>query len=83
VLDAYALTLAGLVLTAGSLADRLGRRRAFAAGLGMFSTASVLCALAPDATFLNLARALQGVEEGNGLASRGPTAKSANGQKRS
>src|SRR5919198_979297 len=61
VVDAYALTLAALVLTAGSLADRLGRRRLFAAGLAIFSVASLLCALAPDPTFLNLARALQGV----------------------
>jgi EmrB/QacA subfamily drug resistance transporter len=61
VVDAYALALAALVLTAGSLADRLGRRRLFAAGLAIFSVASLLCALAPDSTFLNLARALQGV----------------------
>ena len=61
VLDAYALTLAAVVLTAGSLADRYGRRRLFAAGLAIFSVASLRCALAPDATFLNLARALQGV----------------------
>jgi EmrB/QacA subfamily drug resistance transporter len=61
VVDAYALTLAALVLTAGSLADRLGRRRLFAAGLAIFSLASLLCALAPDPTFLNVARALQGV----------------------
>src|SRR3954451_7602263 len=61
VIDAYALTLAALVLTAGSLADRLGRRRVFAGGLALFSFASLLCALSPDATFLNLARALQGV----------------------
>jgi EmrB/QacA subfamily drug resistance transporter len=61
VVDAYALTLASLVLTAGSLADRLGRRRLFAVGLGIFSVASLLCALAPDPTTLNLARALQGV----------------------
>jgi EmrB/QacA subfamily drug resistance transporter len=61
VIDAYALSLAALVLTAGSLADRLGRRRVFAAGLGVFSVASLLCALAPDPTFLNLARGLQGV----------------------
>jgi EmrB/QacA subfamily drug resistance transporter len=61
VVDAYALTLAALVLTAGSLADRLGRRRLFAAGLAIFSAASLLCALAPDPTLLNLARALQGV----------------------
>jgi EmrB/QacA subfamily drug resistance transporter len=61
VIDAYALTLAALVLTAGSLADRLGRRRLFAAGLAIFSVASLLCALAPDPTTLNVARALQGV----------------------
>src|SRR3954449_999659 len=61
VIDAYALTLAALVLTAGSLADRLGRRRVFAAGLAIFSFASLLCALSPDPTFLNLSRALQGV----------------------
>src|SRR5829696_9326425 len=61
VIDAYALTLAALVLTAGSLADRLGRRRVFAAGLAIFSVASLLCALSPDPTFLNLSRALQGV----------------------
>ena len=61
VIDAYALSLAALVLTAGSLADRLGRRRLFAIGLGIFSVASLLCALAPDPTFLNVARALQGV----------------------
>src|SRR5215218_11064883 len=61
VVDAYALTLAALVLTAGSLADRLGRRRVFAWGLGIFSAASLLCALAPDPTFLNLARGFQGI----------------------
>src|SRR3954468_17058563 len=61
VIDAYALTLAALVLTAGSLADRLGRRRVFAIGLGIFSFASLLCGLSPDPTFLNISRALQGV----------------------
>jgi EmrB/QacA subfamily drug resistance transporter len=61
VVDAYALSLAALVLTAGSLADRLGRRRVFAIGLGIFSLASLLCALSPDPTFLNVSRGLQGV----------------------
>src|SRR5436305_6594424 len=61
VIDAYALSLAALVLTAGSVADRLGRRRVFAIRLGIISLASLLCALAPDPTFLNLARAVQGV----------------------
>src|SRR4249919_1736232 len=61
VIDAYALSLAALVLTAGSLADRLGRRRVFAIGLGIFSVASLLCGLSPDPTFLNVARGLQGI----------------------
>jgi len=61
VIDAYALSLAALVLIAGSLADRLGRRRVFAAGLAIFSIASGLAALAPDPTFLNVSRAIQGV----------------------
>jgi EmrB/QacA subfamily drug resistance transporter len=61
VIDAYALSLAALVLTAGSLADRLGRRRVFAIGLGIFSLASLLCGLSPDPTFLNVARGLQGI----------------------
>jgi EmrB/QacA subfamily drug resistance transporter len=61
VIDAYTLSLAALVLTAGSLADRLGRRRVFAAGLAIFSVASLLAGLAPDPTFLNIARAVQGV----------------------
>jgi EmrB/QacA subfamily drug resistance transporter len=61
VIDAYTLSLAALVLTAGSLADRFGRRRVFAVGLGVFSTASLLAGLAPDPTFLNVTRAIQGV----------------------
>jgi EmrB/QacA subfamily drug resistance transporter len=61
VVDAYTLPLAALVLTAGVLADRLGRRRVFAWGLGIFTIGSLLAGLATDPTFLNLARALQGV----------------------
>jgi EmrB/QacA subfamily drug resistance transporter len=61
VIDAYTLSLAALVLTAGSLADRLGRRRVFGIGLGIFSFASLLAGLATSATMLNLDRALQGV----------------------
>jgi EmrB/QacA subfamily drug resistance transporter len=61
VIDAYTLTLAAFVLTAGSLADRLGRRRVFAAGLVIFTLSSLLAGLATDPTFLNLARAVQGV----------------------
>ena len=61
VIDAYTLSLAALVLTAGSLADRLGRRRVFGVGLAIFSLASLLAGLATSATVLNLDRALQGV----------------------
>jgi EmrB/QacA subfamily drug resistance transporter len=61
VIDAYALTLAALLLTAGSIADSLGRRRVFLGGLGIFTVASVLCGLAGSPLVLNLARALQGV----------------------
>jgi EmrB/QacA subfamily drug resistance transporter len=61
VIDAYTLSLAALVLTAGSLADRLGRRAVFGAGLGIFALASLAAGLAPDATFLNVARAVQGI----------------------
>jgi EmrB/QacA subfamily drug resistance transporter len=61
VIDAYALTLAAVLLTTGALADRLGRRRVFLAGLGVFAAASALCGLAGSAVVLDLARALQGV----------------------
>ena len=61
VIDAYALTLAALLLTAGSLADMLGRRLVFAVGLVCFTVASLLCALAPSATTLILARGAQGI----------------------
>jgi EmrB/QacA subfamily drug resistance transporter len=61
VVDAYALSLAALLLTAGSLADGLGRRRIFIAGLALFTAASALCGLSGSPLMLNLARALQGV----------------------
>src|SRR5215212_2817604 len=61
VVDAYSLTLAAFLLTAGSLADRIGRRRVFAVGFLIFTIASFLCGISPNATLLNLARALQGV----------------------
>jgi len=61
VIDAYALTLAALLLTGGSLADRIGRRRVFLIGLVGFTAASILCGLATSPLTLNLARALQGV----------------------
>jgi EmrB/QacA subfamily drug resistance transporter len=58
---AYTLTLASLILLAGSLSDRWGRRRVFLAGLGWFTLASVLCAAAPSIGWLIAARALQGI----------------------
>jgi EmrB/QacA subfamily drug resistance transporter len=61
VVDAYSLMLAVFLLTAGSLGDRLGRRRVFSLGLGIFTFASFLCGIAGDPTLLNLARGLQGV----------------------
>ncbi|HUZ29851.1 MAG TPA: MFS transporter [Solirubrobacteraceae bacterium] len=61
VIDAYALTLAALLLTAGALADLLGRRIVFAIGLGLFSLASLLCGLSPSPLFLILARGAQGI----------------------
>ncbi len=61
VVDAYALTLASFLLVLGSIGDRLGRRRVFSLGFGLFTAASFLCGLATDPTFLNLARGLQGI----------------------
>jgi Major Facilitator Superfamily len=57
----YTLTLASLILVAGSLSDRWGRRRVFLAGLGWFTLASVLCAAAPSIGWLIAARAVQGI----------------------
>jgi EmrB/QacA subfamily drug resistance transporter len=61
VIDAYALTLASLLLTAGTLADRLGRRMIYAIGLVLFALTSLLCALSPSALFLIIARGGQGI----------------------
>ena len=61
VVDAYSLMLAAFLLTAGSLGDRLGRRRVFTIGFGIFTFASFLCGIANDPTLLNLARGLQGI----------------------
>jgi len=61
VIDAYTLSLAALVLTAGSLADRLGRRRVFGVGLAIFTAASLAAGLATTPTMLNIDRAVQGV----------------------
>jgi EmrB/QacA subfamily drug resistance transporter len=61
VVDAYALTLASLLLTTGSLADLIGRRLVFTTGLSLFALTSLLCALSPTALFLIIARGGQGI----------------------
>jgi EmrB/QacA subfamily drug resistance transporter len=58
--NAYNLSFAVLLMTAAGLGDRFGRRRMFAAGLGIFSLASAACALAPTVGWLIAARAVQG-----------------------
>lgn len=59
--NAYTLTLAGLILLGGSLGDRYGRRRVFVIGVIWFAVASTLCGAAQDVQMLIAARALQGV----------------------
>ncbi len=61
VVDAYALTLAALLLTTGSLADLFGRRRLFVIGLVIFSASSLLSGLAQSPVWLNVARGAQGI----------------------
>src|SRR3954465_331944 len=61
VIDAYALTLAALLLTGGSLADMYGRRKLYLFGLVLFTLASVLCGAAQSPLMLELSRGLQGV----------------------
>jgi EmrB/QacA subfamily drug resistance transporter len=58
---AYVLTITGLLLTFGRLADRVGRRRVYGIGLAVFTVASALCAAAPGAPALFAARAVQGL----------------------
>ncbi|KDM66091.1 MFS transporter [Acidiphilium sp. JA12-A1] len=61
VVSAYILTFAALLMPAGALADRFGRRRLLTFGLVLFTLASLLCGLAPTTIVLNAARALQGI----------------------
>ena len=61
VVTAYTLTFGGCLLAAGRLADRVGRRRAFAAGLALFGLASLACGIAPSGGALLAARAVQGI----------------------
>ncbi|GAB3857822.1 MFS transporter [Nocardioides maradonensis] len=60
-INAYALTLAALILLGGSLGDQFGRRRVFLVGVVWFAVASLLCGIAPGIETLIAARALQGV----------------------
>jgi EmrB/QacA subfamily drug resistance transporter len=60
-LNGYALTLASLILVAGSLGDRLGRRKVFVVGVVVFTCASAVCALSPTIGWLVAARVVQGV----------------------
>src|SRR5215510_8394126 len=50
--DAYTVVLASLLMFSGSMADRIGRKRTFVAGLSLFALASLLCSLAPTVGFL-------------------------------
>lgn len=61
VVSAYMLAFAALLLPAGSLADRFGRKRMLISGLVLFILASLGCGAAPDILFLDIARALKGV----------------------
>jgi EmrB/QacA subfamily drug resistance transporter len=59
--NAYALTFAAGIITAAALGERLGRRRVYVAGLVVFTLASAACAVAPNASLLIAARAVQGL----------------------
>jgi EmrB/QacA subfamily drug resistance transporter len=61
VVDAYALTLAALILTAGALSDRYGRRLLFTVGVIIFTLSSLACGLAWNIAALDIARAVQGI----------------------
>ena len=61
VVNAYTIAFAAFILTAGALGDRVGAKRVFMAGFSVFTSASLACALAPDAPILIAARAAQGL----------------------
>jgi len=61
VIDAYALTLASLLLSAGTLGDQVGRRLVFGVGLVLFCLASLACGLAGSPLPLEISRAVQGI----------------------
>src|SRR5256885_15656425 len=61
VVDAYTLALASVVLTAGSVADRIGRKLVFSVGLVLFTVSSIACAMAGSIEVLDVARGVQGI----------------------
>jgi EmrB/QacA subfamily drug resistance transporter len=61
VVDAYTLALASVVLTAGSVADRIGRKRVFSVGLVLFTASSIACAMAGSIEVLDASRGVQGI----------------------
>lgn len=61
ILDSYILVFAGLLLTAGSLADRFGRRRVMVIGLALFGVASLIATLADSSVELIVARVIMGI----------------------
>ncbi|MEA2412793.1 MAG: hypothetical protein QOC77_3354 [Thermoleophilaceae bacterium] len=61
VVDAYTLALASVVLTAGSVADRIGRKRVFSVGLVLFTVSSIACAMAGSIEVLDISRGVQGI----------------------
>src|SRR5579871_4397699 len=61
VVNAYALTLAAFLLTAGSLSDLVGRKRVFSTGLALFTISSLICGVSASPLMLNLARGAQGI----------------------
>jgi EmrB/QacA subfamily drug resistance transporter len=61
IVNAYALTLAAFLLTAGSLSDLLGRKRVFSIGLAVFTVSSFVCGVSASPLMLNLARGAQGI----------------------
>src|SRR3954447_9515227 len=61
VVDAYTLALASVVLTAGSVADRIGRKLVFSPGMVLFPVSSIACAMAGSIVVLDVARGVQGI----------------------
>src|SRR3954451_21175471 len=61
IVNAYTITFAAFILSAGAVGDRIGARRVFVAGFALFTAASAMCGLAPSLGALVAARAVQGI----------------------